>query len=46
MIKNTVLLVSDEAMPDDYHNKVSNRLLSLFTSPVIKRDDIDYPDFF
>ena len=46
MIKNTVLLVSDEAMPDDYHNKVSNRLLSLFTSPVIKRDDIVYPDFF
>ena len=46
MIKNTVLLVSDEAMPNDYHNKVPNRLLSLFTSPVIKKDNIVYPDFF
>ena len=46
MIKNTVLLVSDEAMPNDLHKEVPNRLLSLFTSPVIRKDDIVYPDFF
>ena len=45
MIRNTVLLVSDEAMPNDLHNKVPSRLLSLFTSPVIQNDDIVYPDF-
>ena len=43
MIKNTILLVSDEAIPKDLYNEVPNRLLSLFTSPVIKRDDIVYP---
>lgn len=45
MDRNTVLLVSDEAMPNDPHNEVPDRLLSLFTSPVIQRDDIIYPDF-
>ena len=45
MIRNTVLLVSDEAMPNDLHDEVPSRLLSLFASPVIKRDDIVYPDF-
>ena len=45
MIRNTVLLVSDEAMPNDLHNEVPDRLLSLFTSPVIKKDSITYPDF-
>ena len=45
MIKNTILLVSDEAMPEDLYNEVPSRLLSLFTSPVIKRNDIVYPDF-
>ena len=45
MIKNTILLVSDEAMPKDLYNEVPSRLLSLFTSPVIKTDDIVYPDF-
>ena len=45
MIKNTILLVSDEAMPKDLYNEVPGRLLSLFTSPVIGRDDIVYPDF-
>ena len=45
MIRKTILLVSDEAMPNDLHNEVPNRLLSLFTSPVIKKDDIVYPDF-
>ena len=45
MIKNTILLVSDEAMPKDLYNEVPSRLLSLFTSPVIKRNDIVYPDF-
>ena len=44
-IKKTVLLVSDEAMPNDYHDEVPARLLSLFTSPVIRRNDIVYPDF-
>ena len=45
MIKNTILLVSDEAMPKDLYNEVPGRLLSLFTSPVIRRDDIVYPSF-
>ena len=45
MIRNTILLVSDEAMPNDRHDEVPARLLSLFTSPVIGRDDIVYPDF-
>ena len=45
MNRNTILLVSDEAMPNDLHDEVPNRLLSLFTSPVIGRDDIVYPDF-
>ena len=45
MIKNTILLVSDEAMPKDLYNEVPNRMLSLFTSPVIKRDNIVYPSF-
>ncbi len=45
MIKNTILLVSDEAMPKDLYNKVPSRLLSLFTSPVIKGNDIVYPTF-
>ena len=44
-IKNTILLVSDEAMPKDLHDEVPDRLLSLFKSPVIGRDDIVYPDF-
>ena len=45
MDRNTILLVSDEAMPNDPHDEVPSRLLSLFTSPVIGRDDIVYPDF-
>lgn len=45
MIRNTVLLVSDEAMPQDPSNEVPSRLLSLFTSPVIGNDNIVYPDF-
>ena len=45
MIKNTILLVSDEAMPEDPYNEVPSRLFSLFTSPVIKMDDIVYPSF-
>ena len=44
-IRNTILLVSDEAMPNDPHDEVPDRLLSLFTSPVIKHDNIVYPDF-
>ena len=44
-IRNTILLVSDEAMPNDRHDEVPDRLLSLFTSPVIKDDNIVYPDF-
>lgn len=32
-------------MPEDPHSEVHSRLLSLFTSPVIKRDDIVYPSF-
>ena len=44
-IKKTILLVSDEAMPNDYHSEVPDRLLSLFTSPVIRGHDIVYPDF-
>ena len=45
MYRNTILLVSDEAMPNDLHNEVSSRLLSLFTSPVIGRYDTAYPGF-
>ena len=45
MNRNTILLVSDEAMPNDLHDEVPSRLLSLFTSPVIGRDDIVYPSF-
>ena len=45
MDRNTILLVSDEATPADPHSEVPDRLLSLFTSPVIKRDDIVYPSF-
>lgn len=45
MIKKTVLLISDEAMPGDTFEEISARFLSLFTSPVIHRDDIRYPDF-
>ena len=45
MIKKTILLVSDEAMPNDPHDEVPSRLQSLFTSPFIERDDFDYPDF-
>ena len=45
MNRNTILLVSDEAMPNDLHDEVPDRLLSLFSSPVIGRDDIVYPDF-
>ena len=41
----TILLVSDEAMPNDRHDEVPSRLLSLFMSPVIKDDNIVYPDF-
>jgi hypothetical protein len=44
-VLNTILLVSDEAMPNDLHDEVPSRLLSLFKSPVIGRDDIVYPDF-
>ena len=45
MSRNTILLISNEAMPNDPHDEVPARLLSLFTSPVIKRDNIVYPDF-
>ena len=45
MYRNTILLVSDEAMPNDLHDAVPNRLLSLFKSPVIGKDDIVYPSF-
>ena len=45
MIKKTVLLISDEAMPDDTFQDIPARFLSLFTSPVIQKDDITYPDF-
>ena len=41
----TILLVSDEAMPNDHHEEVPSRLLSLFTSPVIEMDHNGYPDF-
>ncbi len=44
-VLNTILLVSDEAMPNDLHDEVPNRLQSLFMSPVIGRDDIVYPVF-
>ena len=44
-IKNTILLVSDEAMPNDLHDEVPGRLLSLFRSPVIGKDNIIYPSF-
>ena len=43
--RNTILLVSDEAMPNDLHNEVPSRLLSLFTSPVIRPEPSIYPDF-
>ena len=45
MIRNTILLVSDEAMPNDRHDEVPDRLLSLFTSPVIRPEPEVYPDF-
>ena len=45
MIKKTALLISDEAMPDDTFEEIPDRFLSLFTSPVIHRDDIRYPNF-
>ena len=45
MIKKTVLLISDEVMPDDTFEEIPDRLLSLFTSPVIQREDITYPVF-
>lgn len=45
MIRKTLLLVSDEAMPKDLHDEVPARLLSLFRSPVIGKDDIVYPSF-
>lgn len=45
MIKKTVLLISDEAMPDNTFEEIPARFLSLFTSPVIHRDNITYPDF-
>lgn len=45
MIKKTVLLISDETMPDDTFEEIPDRFLSLFTSPVIHRDDIRYPNF-
>lgn len=45
MIKKTVLLTSDEAMPDGTFGEIPDRFLSLFTSPVIHREDITYPDF-
>lgn len=45
MVKNTVLLISDETMPDETFAEIPARFLSLFTSPVIQRDDIKYPDF-
>ena len=32
-------------MPEDPYDEVPSRLLSLFTSPVIKRNDIVYPGF-
>ena len=44
-VLNTILLVSDEAMPNDRHDEVPSRLQSLFTSPVIKDDNIVYPEF-
>ena len=45
MIRKTILLVSDEAMPNAPHDEVPDRLLSLFTSPVIEKGNIVYPDF-
>lgn len=45
MIKKTALLISDEAVPDETFEEIPDRFLSLFTSPVIQRDDITYPDF-
>ena len=45
VIRNTILLVSDEMMIGIPPNEVSDRLLSLFSSPLIEKDDILYPDF-
>ena len=45
MIRKTILLVSDEAMLNAPHDEVPDRLLSLFTSPVIEKGNIVYPDF-
>ena len=45
MIRNAILLVSDEAMPNDRHDEVPDRLLSLFTSPVIRPGPKGYPGF-
>ena len=39
-VLNTILLVSDEAMPNDLHDEVPSRLLSLFTSPVIGKGNL------
>lgn len=44
-LSNTILLVSDEAMPTDRHDEVPDHLLSLFRSPVIEKDHNGYPDF-
>ena len=44
-VLNTILLVSDEAMPNDLHDEVPDRLQSLFTSPVIEKDLNGYPGF-
>lgn len=43
-VLKTILLVSDEAMPNDLHDEVPDRLLSLFTSPVIEKEHNGYPD--
>lgn len=45
MIKNTVVLISDEAMPDETSEEIQDRFLSLFTSPVIQREALTYPEF-
>ena len=45
MVKKTVLLISDEAVPDETFAEIPARFLSLFTSPVIQRDGIKYPNF-
>lgn len=43
-VLNTILLVSDEAMPNVLHEEVPNRLKTLFTSPVIDKERNGYPD--